>query len=87
MLQAVTEWSIDPEAGHPLQPATDVPKAVGQVQFGRAGPDMSPGVDELLAKASKQHKYQRRRGFQLPEHDVSLHVSRALMSVWQGVHF
>ncbi|CAL5218555.1 g246 [Coccomyxa viridis] len=69
---AVTEWSIDPEAGHPLQPATDVPGAVGQVQFGRAGPDMSPGVEELIAKASKQNRYQRRRGFQLPEHDVDL---------------
>ena len=71
-LQAVTEWTIEPEAAHPLQRATEVPGAVGQVQFGRAGPDPSPGVEELLAKASKQHKYQRRRGFQLPDHDVSL---------------
>ena len=72
MLQAVTEWTIQPEAAHPLQPATGFSEAVGQVHFGRAGPDISPGVEELLAKASKQHRYQRRRGFQLPEHDVSL---------------
>lgn len=74
-LQAVTEWTIEPEAAHPLQRATEVPGAVGQVHFGRAGPDPSPGAEELLKQASKQHKYQRRRGFQLPEHDVSPHAS------------
>ena len=72
MLQTVTEWTIEPEAAHPLQPAPGIPEAVGQVQFGRAGPDMSPGTEELIEKAAKQTRYQQRRGFQLPEHDVSL---------------
>ena len=46
-----------------------------RVQFARAGPDMSPEVESLIKKATKQAKYQRRRGFQLPEHDVGLSLS------------
>ena len=67
----MTEWAIQPEAAFPLRPAHEVPAAVGQVQFARAGPDMNPEVEGLLQAAAKQRKYQRsRQRISLPEHDV-----------------
>ena len=74
MSQTVTEWTIHPKAAFPLQSADHIPASVGQVQFSRAGPDMTPEVEGLLEAAAKQRKYQRRRGFQLPEHDVRLFI-------------
>ena len=70
MSQTVTGWTIHPKAAFSLQSADQIPASVGQVQFSRAGPDMTPEVEGLLEAAAKQRKYQRRRGFQLPEHDV-----------------
>ena len=59
------------------------------VHFARAGPDMSPEVESLINKATKQARHQRRRGFQLPEHDVGaltslqLSLNASVMLAWR----
>ena len=81
-LQTVTEWTVDPSAAFPLRPAKEISAASmrGRVHFARAGPDMGPEVESLLKAASKHYKYQRKRSFQLPEHDVRPHEFLALSS-------
>ena len=82
MLQAVTEWTVQPSAAFPLRPASEVAGVDlgSRVHFARAGPDMSPEVESLISKATKQARHQCRRGFTLPEHDVGAPILMASLS-------